>query len=229
MNKSALIRSSLLSLVMVSTAIATYQLQPTNKLSEQSFAIDLNVMVPKTFSGWQLMAIPNTMIIDPQQAENLARIYTQTLSRTYVNREGYRVMLSIAYGDDQRDSMAMHYPEVCYPAQGFRLNSSEIDILDTRHGSIPIKRLETALGGRREPVTYWHTVGDRVVRKGVDKKLAEINYGIKGIIPDGLLFRVSSVDGDSSRAFSIQKDFILDILDSMDPSTRSRFAGLGSL
>ena len=56
-------------------------------------------------------------------------------------------MLSIAYGEDQRDSMQLHYPR-CYPAQGFD-SINRKDLLTTQFGVLPIRRLETVLGAQR--------------------------------------------------------------------------------
>ena len=103
-------------------------------------------------------------------------------------------MLALAYGKDQRDAMQVHYPEVCYPAQGFALQEKQIGTLATERGAIPVTRILTNLGQRIEPVTYWTTVGDRVVQTGLQKKLAEMSYGLSGKIPDGMLIRVSSID-----------------------------------
>ena len=60
-----------------------------------------------------------------------------------------------------------------------------------------MRRLTTALGPRNEPVTYWLTVGDQVIKNAFEKRIAEIRLGLTGQIPDGLLFRVSSIDADT--------------------------------
>ena len=78
-------------------------------------------------------------------------------------------MLAIAYGDDQRDSMQMHYPEICYPAQGFSLQAKQQGTLQPQMESIPVTRILTNLGRRNEPVTYWTTVGDKVFQGGIRK------------------------------------------------------------
>ena len=85
-------------------------------------------------------------------------------------------MLAIAYGDDQRDAMQIHYPEVCYPAQGFSLIGKERETLATdkaNYSSYP--QFLTNLGRRNEPVTYW-TIRWRTKysRGGIQKKLVEI-------------------------------------------------------
>ena len=63
--------------------------------------------------------------MDPGQKALLDRLYEQQLSRTYENAQGYRIMLSIAYGGNQRDELELHKPEVCYVAQGFVLQDKQ--------------------------------------------------------------------------------------------------------
>ena len=94
-------------------------------------------------------------------------------------------MLSLAYGDDQRSDLTAHKPEVCYPAQGFQLHSNSEDELTTPFGRIAVRRLNTSLGARREPVTYWFTVGDRAIRSKFDQRIVEVRLGLTGQIPDG--------------------------------------------
>jgi len=48
------------------------------------------------------------LIANPEQEAQINKIYNQTLTRTYVNPTGERIMLSIAYGGDQTDNMAVH-------------------------------------------------------------------------------------------------------------------------
>jgi EpsI family protein len=118
-------------------------------------------------------------------------------------------MLSVAYGTDQRDANSVHYPEVCYPAQGFEIRSNSKAAIKTSEGSIAVRRLETSLHHQRyEPVTYWTTVGNRVITGPIDKKIEELTFGLRGTIPDGLIFRISSIDIDTKHAFLIQDEFV---------------------
>jgi EpsI family protein len=86
-------------------------------------------------------------------------------------------------------------------------------------------RVDTQLGQRREPVTYWTTVGDRVVQGHIQKKLTEIRYGFTGTIPDGLLFRVSSIDPEIAKAYDLQAGFVSQLLAAVTPDQRQRLAG----
>jgi len=136
-------------------------------------------------------------------------------------------MLSLAYGDDQRADLTAHKPEVCYPAQGFQLHSNAEDELATPFGQIAVRRLNTSLGARKEPVTYWFTVGDRAIRSKLDQRIVEVRLGLTGQIPDGLLFRVSSIDPEPSRAYVEQDKFVAELLKAVSSRDRIRLAGLG--
>jgi len=200
-------------------------MRPTHKIADIGPPVQLEAMIPKSFGEWREEPQHQNLIVDPQQKEMIDNIYNQTLTRTYVNLEGYRIMLSIAYGRDQTDAKQVHKPELCYPAQGFILKNVQHGQLATTDGSIPVTRLETSLGQRNEPVTYWITVADRVVGPGLDKKLAEMSFGLRGEIPDGLLFRVSSIDNEPIVAYEKQNAFTGQLLGSMTLETRQKFIG----
>lgn len=220
------LRTSLLVLVlMVSASGLAVALRPTHKVADSQPAIDLGALVPRQFGDWREEPRNIASVVSPQEKELIDKIYNQTLSRTYINAQGYRVMLSIAYGGDQSDSMQVHRPEVCYPAQGFQVLKKVYASIQTSFGPLDVTRVDTQLGARREPVTYWTTVGDQVTRGGIHKKLLEMTYGLSGRIPDGLLFRASSIDVDISHAYDVQARFIDQLLGSVSQAQRKRLAG----
>ncbi|WP_085314883.1 exosortase-associated protein EpsI, B-type [Derxia lacustris] len=218
-------RAVVASLLMSAAALGTAALTPRLHRADVIGPPRLDASLPARFAGWQLEPAP-VQVVNPPARELLDRIYAEVLARSYANARGDRVMLTIAYGNDQRDGLQLHYPEVCYPAQGFEIVAKRDVTLSLPGGSIPARQLETVLRNRRfEPVTYWTTVGDLAVRGGIDKKLAEMRYGLHGTIPDGLLFRVSSIDRDSAHAFAVQRQFVADLLANLPPALRLRLAG----
>jgi EpsI family protein len=155
----------------------------------------------------------------------IAALYDQTLSRTYVNAQGQRVMLSIAYGGDQSKQLQLHHPEVCYVAQGFDMLKDRRDELATGFGKLPVKRLVARQNARNEPITYWVTIGDKAVMSGLDQKLQRFMYGLSGRIPDGMLVRVSTIEADEGNAYKVQDRFVNQMLSALDPQARSRLLG----
>lgn len=215
-------------ILMLVAALGAWALTPTHKLADQLGPLDLEAAIPTEFGDWQMLPASSGGIVNPQQTAVIEQIYTQTLSRTYLNRRtGEAVMLSIAYGEDQRDNMQAHLPEICYPAQGFQLKRSRADRLQLAQGEIPLKRVETFAGQRLEPVSYWIMVGEHSVLGGsLQKKFAEMRYSLSGYVPDGLLFRVSSINRDSAAAFVSQDAFLAAIVPAINPAARTRMTGL---
>jgi EpsI family protein len=216
----------ILATLMCSVAVGGIAARPTSKAAEKGLGISLEATVPKGFGDWVELPDTGAQVVNPQAQEYLNKLYSQILTRIYVNKAGYKIMLSMAYGDDQRGGLKAHKPEQCYPAQGFKLHKIEDGAVVTPFGNIDVRRLNTSLGARLEPVTYWLTVGDQVIKNGFDKRLAEMRLGLTGQIPDGLLFRVSSIDGDAPRAFAMQQEFIVDLMAAVPDKARRQLSGL---
>ncbi|MBX9917824.1 MAG: EpsI family protein [Nitrosomonas sp.] len=225
MRKSIII-STFLGILMVSSGALTKALTPTNKIADQQEKIDLEIMIPMEFADWRIDKSIIPLQVDAETQAMLDKIYNQTLSRTYVNSIGERIMLSVAYGGDQSDNLAVHKPEVCYYAQGFEIMKTYADELLTQYGKLPIKRLLAVKGYRNEPITYWVTVGNKAVLPGIDEKLQQLKYGLTGNVPDGMLVRVSSIDVDNAKAYQLQTVFIQDLLSSVNTSERTRLIGI---
>jgi EpsI family protein len=215
----------LVAALMAAASVGAMVARPSAKQAEVE-AISLETMIPKQFAGWREEPQLSTQVINPQTRELLDKLYSQILSRTYVDASGYRIMLSLAYGNDQRSSLQAHKPEVCYPAQGFTLLKNDPGQVATPFGDIPVRRLFTSLGARAEPVTYWFTVGDTAVQGTTQKRLVELKFGLTGLIPDGMLFRVSSIDADQPRAYRMHEQFANQLLQAVAPAERKRLSGL---
>lgn len=214
-------------LAMCATAAATLLAKPTIRLADQGEKINLESMIPRQFGNWVMDERQSAHIINPQGKDLLSRTYQQVLSRTYINVERRQgVMLSIAYGEDQSHTHELHLPDACYPSAGFQIEQASQDRLIIRQGAIPVKRLVTQLNQRREPLTYWAIVGDHVVTSAIRTKLVALSYGLRGQVPDGIIFRVSNVEADSNAAFTLQQEFVQDLFDAIPGNDRKRLAGL---
>jgi EpsI family protein len=222
---SRFVASVALGVAMAGTSALTGALTPTRKVADARANFSLDAMIPKSFAGWTLDTGVVPLAPDPTQKELIATLYDQTLSRTYVNAQGQRVMLSIAYGGDQSKQLQLHLPEVCYVAQGFDMVKDRRDELATRFGKLPVKRLVARQNTRNEPITYWVTIGDKAVMSGLDQKLQRFLYGLSGRIPDGMLVRVSTIGADEGNAYKIQDRFVNEMLGALGPQARSRLLG----
>ena len=208
--------------MMIGSALAAPLLKPVR--AEGPVPV-LQALVPEAFGDW---SIDPTIVPVPQTADvqaKLDRIYNQTVSRTYVNSAGDYMMLTVAYGGDQSDALKAHRQEVCYTAQGFTIHDLHHDRVEVQGASIPVTRMLAIREERSEPVTYWFTMGDRVVRGRVERLAMQLREGFAGRIPDGMLVRVSSISDDPARAYAAQQAFMAELLAAMPAGDRVRLAG----
>ncbi|QHI99979.1 EpsI family protein [Xylophilus rhododendri] len=219
-----LVRSCILMVAMFMAAGLAWALTPRTLLVDGQVPIDLAAMVPQAFGDWKELPTASAAVVDPGQQQLISEIYSQTLSRVYVNSQNYVVMLSIAYGRDQRDGFQLHQPEACYPAQGFTVLERRPRPIKLDGHDVTAVQMNTQ-GPRVEPLTYWTMVGQRNYQGGLAKKIAEMHYGLNGTIPDGMLVRISSVDPKTESAYAIQARFAADMTAALPDAVRARFVG----
>jgi EpsI family protein len=210
---------------MLGAAGLSYALKPSIRISDKAPAVNLEQMIPRQFGGWKIDPNIVPVRVSPDVQAKLDATYNQVLSRTYVSVSGERIMLSIAYGGAQSDDLSIHHPEACYTAQGFQVLAPVLGQLVTEFGVVPVKRLFATLGPRKEPITYWITVGERATHSPLQEKLSRFRYGLTGQIPDGILVRVSSISADQPDAYARQESFVRDLLAAMQPTDRARLVG----
>lgn len=215
----------LVAALMCGASIGAVVTRPGTRAASLGPAFSLEAMIPKQFGDWR--EVPQRVqVINPQVQKMLDKDYSQVLTRTYVNAEGYWVMLSLAYASGQQRTLRLHKPETCYSGNGFTLHRTEASQVATPFGEISVRRLFTSKGSREEPVTYWLRVGDKAVQAW-QSKLVELSYTFTGRNPDGLLFRISSIDPDQARANQLQDQFIIELLQTVSPVERKHLSGLG--
>jgi len=217
-------RHLFIGLAMLAAAIFAVAMKPTQSAGNRP-RIDLETMIPRAFGSWKAEQTIAPFLVPPELRASLDRIYDQTLARTYINASGESIMLSIAYGGDQSDSLQLHLPEGCYRGQGFAVGEKTEGFMNTALGDIPVARLIATKGQRNEPITYWIVIGRRVTAEGWGMKKAKLLYALKGQVPDGVLMRISSITPDVGRAYRLQRDFAEDLLAALPPVQRERLTG----
>ena len=211
------------SIAMVAGAVAAPALKPVADPNAASF--DLEAAVPASFAGWRVDPSQLPVMPAPEVEANLARLYRQVVGRTYVNAAGESMMLTVAHGGDQSDALKAHRQEVCYRAQGFQVGSVARADLSAGPRDIPVTTFNAVRGDRSEPVTYWFTMGDRVVIGRLERLREQVAHGLRGRVPDGLLVRVSSIDANPAHAHAAQRAFIAALLGAASPENAARLAG----
>lgn len=189
--------------------------------------ISLEAMIPERFGEWRLDGAIVSLAVSPVNEALLEKIYSETLTRNYINERGERIMLSIAYGGRQSTTMQVHRPEMCYPAQGFEIRDLSQDFIDFSGNKLPVMKLVATQGRRIEPITYWVMIGDAAVRGGLEQSLARVKYGLSGKIPYGMVIRVSTISADEPHSYRVEEQFVRDMLGAMPTAYRKILTGTG--
>lgn len=216
----------LIGALMVLAAGLAITLKPTMRLADRGPDVDLERVVPRQVGDWTTVEELDRLMVSPDVQAKLDKLYSQTLTRTYAKASGERIMLSIAYGRDQRDALQLHKPEVCYPSQGFRVDRLETGSLQLGAAGLPVVRMVATQGPRIEPITYWITLGQHVVTSGTQRKLAQLRYGLVGTVPDGMLVRLSSIGPDVAQAYRSHEDFAAQLQRVVPPAFLIRIFGV---
>ncbi|MEG3123327.1 exosortase-associated protein EpsI, V-type [Sphingomonas sp. GB1N7] len=182
-------------LAAAATAFALTPRDPLNMLGKNK----IDALVPNRFAGWNFVAASGLVLPPEDQLEK--QLYSQLLTRTYINARGVQMMLLIAYNGAQDGVVQIHRPEVCYPAGGFKLTTIEEHTLPLASGlDVPSRFIIAETGLRREQIVYWTRLGQAFPRRWSEQRWAVFTQNLQGKIPDGLLVRISSVSPDVSVA-----------------------------
>lgn len=166
--------------------------------SIRSSPIGLEGLVPREFGGWK--EVPSLLAhvdlaVRRDEKDLAAQLYDDVLARTYRGPTGELIMLSIAYGSRQRQESKIHRPELCYTSQGFEIGAVARHFLSLSpmQGSLPVKVFLASAPSRNEHVVYWIRIGDAILESAMRTRLKILGDGLKGVVPDGILVRASTL------------------------------------
>lgn len=212
-------------LLMVALLSAWWRWSAPEPEHAQRGGTPLEELVPARFGVWRLDPVTLGLVRPAVEAAKAYEMYDQILERVYLNDLGERVMVSVAYGRRQSVGLQMHRPDVCYRAGGFAVSDVENGLLSLGALQLPVTRLVAQMPGRHEPITFWRLLGDKQVNDERDFKWSQLQLGLARRIPDGLLFRVSSLDASPPRAWALQARFIREMEAALTPVQRVRLLG----
>lgn len=230
--KISRIQIILASVAILLSAVLAQVLAPRELMARTMASMDLQQVIPRQFGTWTL--VPGLSPVTPADPEGYvqpdpysAKIYSQEVGRGYTDGHGNVVMLLVAYGPVQNFRLKAHRPEMCYTAAGFRISDKHGAAISYRAGAEPIKmtRLIAERETRFEPISYWMRVGNDIATGVVDRQIIRLKYGLRGIIPDGALIRVSTIGLSQEASFKLQDQFIRDLLAAIPAKERDFFTG----
>jgi EpsI family protein len=226
MNKRIPISVIVMAALMVVSVGVSQRLKPTERIANIKPKMVLKEMFPARFGQWQEQPAVQPLLPDPVGEAVIAATYSQTVARTYVNRKGEMVMLSVAYGDDQNsEATAAHRPEFCYTGNGFAISNLGPYTVKLPAQTLEVRHLLGVLESRHEYISYWVTLDESATLPGMGRKLAQLKYGLQGKIADGMLVRVSSISADPAEAYALQDRFLRELYEQVPELFRSRVFG----
>ncbi len=197
----------------------------TQAVMDARAQMPLEAIFPSQFGDWRLDPASSVFVRPAVDQAKQFQMYDQVLERTYINGQGQRLMLSVAYGRQQSVGLQMHRPEVCYQAGGFQVQDVAPSVIEAAGQALPVTHLQAHMDGRPEPITYWRLLGDGVVTDDSVFKFRQLSSGLRGRVLDGLLVRVSSIDQDTAGAHRLQARFADQMARAMSPEMRVRAFG----
>jgi EpsI family protein len=135
-------------------------------------------------------------------------------------------MISVAYsGSTQTKHLRAHRQEVCYTAQGFKIEKLKRENITISGFEVPATQVLAVQGLRSEPFAYSFTMGDQVVRSFMDRELAQLKYAVSGYLPNGYLLSMSSLSKDADKAFAEQQAFAEALFAGLDEKLVGKLLG----
>ena len=185
-------------------------------------ATKLADIVPTHFAGWNFVTASGLVL--PPQDQLSSKIYHELVTRVYSRDDGQSVMLLIAYGGSQDGVVQIHRPEICYPAAGYILTTVQDHVAKLApHVLIPSRFIIADSPSRKEQMIYWTRLGHDFPRRWSEQRLSVFEQNLEGIIPDGVLVRVSTDNPDASP--SILDEFAADLYGAANSLLRRLLAG----
>ncbi|MBS0505304.1 MAG: EpsI family protein [Proteobacteria bacterium] len=211
----------------IAAAAGAEVLRPHKRVTLLDEKQRLDPAIPKAFGKWK--ARDSEGIVAPQSEDSLAaKLYNQSVSRMYEDPDGNVVMLLIAYGNTQSDTLQLHRPEVCYPAFGFEITENMPAQIPIGHGAtVPGRNLVASVPGRDERITYWTRVGEYLPVSNSEQREMRFKTSLAGIIPDGVLVRISNMLTEDGPAFALNGQFATELLAAVPPSVRPALVTTG--
>ena len=198
-------RKMLLGTLFAASAGVTFARLPRTRIDYLG-ATKLDGLIPKRIGQWEF-ATTSGLVIPPDDTLS-DTLYSNLLTRVYTDGANPPVMLLIAQSAGQTGFLQIHRPEVCYPAGGYTLSNLLPRAIATPGKDISAMELTASGPGREEQIVYWTRIGDAMPVSWLQQRLAVARDNLRGLVPDAVLVRVSTVDPDRGVATKRLTEFV---------------------
>ena len=173
----------------------------------------LEALIPEKIGPWSFETASGLVV--PPKDDLKDQLYSQVLTRVYSAPNLPSIMLLLAQSPVQNGILQLHRPEVCYPFGGYKLSPIIDHNIRIEPDTVVESRLLTASSAdRTEQLLYWTRIGHSNPGTWWDERMAVAGANLKGIIPDGILVRISTIAPDRS------------VVSALDTFTQAMFASL---
>lgn len=173
--------------------------------------------IPETVGQWTSRK-SSEIVLPPQDDSNT--LYENLETRIYEGVGLPSIMFLVAFNSIQQNDVHAHRPEVCYPAGGFPILQNQPIEVDFGSKTIAGRELLADRGGPTERIIYWLRVGTTFTTSWAEQRLAMALQNLQGIVPDGTLVRVSSIEAPGNSNHAVIMQFIEEFIASTSPSFR---------
>jgi EpsI family protein len=203
--------------MLAASGLAAARIPVPNRppLTKQAF----EAMIPKVIGEWTYLSSSGLVLPPPDALSD--RIYDDLVTRIYQRADGASMMLLIAYNNKQDGVVQIHRPEICYPAGGYTLSpTDDVDLQIGPQAILPCQAFAASSNVRDESILYWSRLGTAFPRRWSEQRWAVAQANLNGIIPDGLLVRVSTLGGDLAGTLPIMQQFVQQLARTANPALR---------
>lgn len=175
-------------------------------------------MIPDTVGPWRSRKTAEIVTAAPDEASD--KLYQNLETRIYEGKGVPAIMLLIAYSSVQQNDVQVHRPEVCYPASGFPILWTKPVEINLGAKTVDGRQLVAQRGGLNERIIYWVRVGQDYPVGWMEQRWTMALSNASGVTPDGLLFRVSTIEGEPFYSPEILETFLKAFVAASSPQFR---------
>jgi EpsI family protein len=210
-------RKILLGLLFCSVAGFAAWRRPTRHVDYLGRA-KLDDVIPTTIGRWRFQTASG-LVVPPEDQLSRA-LYSNLLTRVYEDGDNPPVMLLVAQSGSQTGILQIHRPETCYTASGFQISSVTPQPIQVGPITVPANAMDASAAGMTEHVLYWTRIGNTMPASWAQQRLVTAEQNLRGILPDAILVRVSTIRPDADGARAELESFVRALIGSVPPNRR---------
>lgn len=173
--------------------------------------------MPRAVGPWSSRA-SGELVMPPR--DDSSKLYENLETRVFEGDGLPAIMVLVAYSSIQQNDIQIHRPEICYPASGYPIIASQPANLQFDTRIVHATELVADRQGMLERIIYWVRVGEDFPINWADQRIAMAKANLQGSVPDGVLFRVSTLERPGEYMSETLNHFIQLFLEQATPLMR---------